>query len=457
MRHSNWMVTKFIRDNSRMHCMFLEKGVSKYWRSSRFWLHHKTSTGKCREFHANLMAPQTTRSCSGPLPAVFIYLQSHFETSRLDCLTTREYQQHYRGHCHATWPTVCTKSIHCFGVRSVTNLPQDTMDPSANASSSRAVREQPVSTPWKAESPNSPPRASPRALFGQENSIWGSPTPNATRSATMPAKAPWSVDASFGSALGVNFGGSPAAMKKQRDFTPPIPSPLRQTHDAKTSPFQAHKTYPLMQQEFGTPRSLADQPRSPLRSHKVDATTSFTMKTPGKSATRATVPGHWPSPPNQDDRALAVSMLSPHYLETNPELANVPAPVYRQDNHPQGWKRVVSVPGARIEEAFEGAHEIVRSLNPEYFLMPHGTRVVNIKTDHIENMHIAIQRGVWSTLDKVSRRIMVVWNARHSPEEKVLLLFAVNGSKSYCGLAEMSGSYDPEDSVDGWQGNSCVG
>lgn len=89
--------------------------------------------------------------------------------------------------------------------------------------------------------------------------------------------------------------------------------------------------------------------------------------------------------------------------------------------------------------------------------MPYGTRVVNIKTDHIENMHIAIRRGLWSTLDKVSRRIMVVWNARKYPQEKVLFLFAINGSKNYCGLAEMSGSYDPDSPVNGWQGPSCTG
>ena len=45
-------------------------------------------------------------------------------------------------------------------------------------------------------------------------------------------------------------------------------------------------------------------------------------------------------------------------------------------------------------------------------------------------------------MEKVGTRIMRLWDARKSPEDKVFLIFSVNGYKSYCGLAEMSGPFD---------------
>ena len=44
-------------------------------------------------------------------------------------------------------------------------------------------------------------------------------------------------------------------------------------------------------------------------------------------------------------------------------------------------------------------------------------------------------------MDKVGDRIMRLWNERKSADEKIFLLFSVNGYKSYCGLAEMTGPY----------------
>jgi hypothetical protein len=54
-------------------------------------------------------------------------------------------------------------------------------------------------------------------------------------------------------------------------------------------------------------------------------------------------------------------------------------------------------------------------------------------------------------LQKVSERIMEVWDARKDPQEKVLCLFSVNSSKKYCGIAELSGPWDPQMEIDGWE------
>ena len=64
-----------------------------------------------------------------------------------------------------------------------------------------------------------------------------------------------------------------------------------------------------------------------------------------------------------------------------------------------------------------------------------------IKTDFVSNVQAAVQKNRWVTMEKVGNRIMRLWEARKSPTDKVFFLFSVNGYKSYCGLAEMSGPF----------------
>lgn len=79
---------------------------------------------------------------------------------------------------------------------------------------------------------------------------------------------------------------------------------------------------------------------------------------------------------------------------------------------------------------------------------------MNIKTESVKNIELSIQKSLWTTLDVVSQRIMTVYNARHdTTKEKVLFLFAVSGSKQFCGLAEMSGRWNPGEQVEGFAPN----
>lgn len=58
-------------------------------------------------------------------------------------------------------------------------------------------------------------------------------------------------------------------------------------------------------------------------------------------------------------------------------------------------------------------------------------------------------------MTKVGNRIMRVWEtSKADPGSKVYLLFSVNGQKSYCGLAEMSGDFVEGEPVPGWCKNS---
>ena len=162
-----------------------------------------------------------------------------------------------------------------------------------------------------------------------------------------------------------------------------------------------------------------------------------------------------------------LSVISPHYLEVHPELEGKKATVLQQIPHPRSFKRLTMDGRVEVEEAFTGALTIVSGLNADYFVMPYGvshtprlskgyhtdncqTRVINIKTNEPRNLQFSTRTGKWSTLEKVCERIMTVWNARKNPTEKVLFLFALNGSKQFCGLAEMSGPWEADAVVDGW-------
>jgi len=69
----------------------------------------------------------------------------------------------------------------------------------------------------------------------------------------------------------------------------------------------------------------------------------------------------------------------------------------------------------------------------------------------MENILFSVRNKVWTTLDKVSERIMRIWDARKDKKEKVLFLFAITGSKQFCGIAEMSGPWDKNHSIEGWK------
>lgn len=86
---------------------------------------------------------------------------------------------------------------------------------------------------------------------------------------------------------------------------------------------------------------------------------------------------------------------------------------------------------------------------------------MNIKTDYFGNILASIREGKYAAIEKVTERIMGYYNERKDPSEKIIFLFSVNGSKKFCGLAEMTGSWNRTGSVAGWtenvDGNKVVG
>ena len=74
-----------------------------------------------------------------------------------------------------------------------------------------------------------------------------------------------------------------------------------------------------------------------------------------------------------------------------------------------------------------------------------------MKSHSYPNLLRSIRVGQWSTLEPVSRRIMQLWKARGTSQEKILLIFSSSGGGQYCGLAEMVGPWDPNQSIEAWE------
>ena len=64
-------------------------------------------------------------------------------------------------------------------------------------------------------------------------------------------------------------------------------------------------------------------------------------------------------------------------------------------------------------------------------------------------------------MEKISERIMAVWNRYGGTAQKIFFLFSVNGSKKFSGLGELAGPWDKQSFLDGWSENpeshGCVG
>lgn len=74
-------------------------------------------------------------------------------------------------------------------------------------------------------------------------------------------------------------------------------------------------------------------------------------------------------------------------------------------------------------------------------LVPQGSRVFVIKSNSDENVRISYDRGIWASTDYGNCRLSRAY--RNLPKgAKLFLLFSVNGSGQFCGIAEMTSDVD---------------
>ncbi|CAK4034049.1 YTH domain-containing family 3 [Lecanosticta acicola] len=342
----------------------------------------------------------------------------------------------------------------------------------------------------------------PMALFSSK--IWASPSHQPIRSAGLPPKSSWESFTDPRTSLhSAHESGSPTSFNSPHpevasdsryaisplgsfdnnidyaqsmnshvastSFTPGSKglhfTQTEQYHNSNLRPGAAHQqgrskmshTDPLPQRPFAGAEQITEGCSS------AGSSSSFHWKpgTPRSSASASArqLPGHQQQDLSSDSQQSPGSgsvALSDHYTRINPEQTGAKGDVWMERPNPHSLRRALQDPKADWSEAYPGSVTILTAMNPEAYQMPFGTRVVNIKTEFPENVLKSIQEGKYSVMEKIADRIMQVWNAREDPAEKVLFLFSINGSKKFCGIAEMSGPWDRNGSIKGWKDNQTA-
>ena len=120
-----------------------------------------------------------------------------------------------------------------------------------------------------------------------------------------------------------------------------------------------------------------------------------------------------------------------------------PPPVWTEKQTPRTFK-LQHQTSRRLHETFEGAYQILSSLNPDHYLMPYGvsltttlrisipliqlqSRVIAIKCNTLDDILLSHQIGLWATNRNVMDRIMELHNSRDDPSMKTLFLWSMPG------------------------------
>ncbi|KAL5699727.1 hypothetical protein ACHQM5_030591 [Ranunculus cassubicifolius] len=94
---------------------------------------------------------------------------------------------------------------------------------------------------------------------------------------------------------------------------------------------------------------------------------------------------------------------------------------------------------------------------PDFVTEYKDARFFVIKSYSEDNVHKSIKYGVWASTPNGNKKLDAAY---HEAKEKlcpVFLLFSVNASAQFCGVAEMTGAVDFDKSVDYWQQDKWSG
>ncbi|KAI9880440.1 MAG: hypothetical protein M1830_003082 [Pleopsidium flavum] len=119
------------------------------------------------------------------------------------------------------------------------------------------------------------------------------------------------------------------------------------------------------------------------------------------------------------------------------------APLWLQDAHPFSWRYRVAM-GENIPAITSDAFYLSAVLDPATYSLPYGSTVFGIKSTNEANVRASIRNGVWSSTGMGNNTLQRAWNLRKHNGQKIILIFSVNGSQKYCGMAEMSGPVNPD-------------
>lgn len=135
---------------------------------------------------------------------------------------------------------------------------------------------------------------------------------------------------------------------------------------------------------------------------------------------------------------------TPQQVDAGKELALYDEPpVWNEVHDPESYK-TQRMNNEEFQELFPGSFDILSTMNADHYQMPwkvsdcpieymlsstdiDQSRVVCIKTTSVTNILMSLKNGVWACPDPVTERIIKLWNARESDNEKILFLFSVPG------------------------------
>ncbi|XP_040382875.1 YTH domain-containing protein ECT1-like [Oryza brachyantha] len=96
---------------------------------------------------------------------------------------------------------------------------------------------------------------------------------------------------------------------------------------------------------------------------------------------------------------------------------------------------------------------------PDFVTEYKNARFFIIKSYSEDNVHKSIKYGVWASTTNGNKKLDSAYREAKEKEEHypIFLLFSVNASAQFCGVAEMIGPVDFEKSVDYWQQDKWTG
>ncbi|KAL6859180.1 hypothetical protein ACP4OV_018182 [Aristida adscensionis] len=96
---------------------------------------------------------------------------------------------------------------------------------------------------------------------------------------------------------------------------------------------------------------------------------------------------------------------------------------------------------------------------PDFVTEYKAARFFIIKSYSEDNVHKSIKYGVWASTTNGNKKLDSAYSEAKEKEEHcpIFLLFSVNASAQFCGVAEMIGPVDFEKSVDYWQQDKWTG
>lgn len=136
----------------------------------------------------------------------------------------------------------------------------------------------------------------------------------------------------------------------------------------------------------------------------------------------------------------------PTHIPPPDHIRHVPPPPIIMSSPPP---QVLASPVEEIHKHKKKDELKMKNYNPaEYSNPPEGSRFFIIKSYSEDDIHRSIKYEIWCSTDHGNRRLDQAFSS--TDKKKIFLLFSVNGSGHFCGVAEMTSAVDYSSSSSVW-------